>query len=313
MKLADSIETNKTDSKYTLTIKGFSAEEIDGILADLGIISSVFSDKIDDFVISMELDKDGVLKVLSMSLRFKGEKINSEFKCITSLNSIGTAEIDDKDIDGMSSYKEIKNPKIYKTFYEKINSIRKADNQSFNLDVTTKVSLNNNINTVNTSFDYSVGKIDGKVFYDLIQTQNYFNSYARYYNGTFISNAGSQYTTVNKTDADAYAELLTISYYFYLNSGRLTGVKEFRDEESGVVNYLLTFDNDGGNYLDPFFGEEIESVKNTTSKLNIIVKNGEITSIDMEYKAEDVIIEGNSVAVNLNIISKITFDKSARK
>lgn len=290
-------EFAKTEQGYTLTLSGYSQKSMDSFIGASGLGADTFDKPLLDMIITMEVSKEYLPTTVSFELDFGEDRTAPKMSMTMTYSQIDAVERITKTIQP-DRFTEVEDLGVLWEIEDMIDDRLADESVSFRTSTTQKVSILNESSSQTASSEGSFGnsKKDGFTYEVDCETVNGATSKFTYADGKQIEYAnGKEYTTdMTETAAKAFIRQTINDPSVGFKSGLVESIEK---TEKG---YKFTMSSSSSSFAGQVVTQTGASYKSSTHTVEVVIKDGKITSIISKFEASGQIQVGYGQRATLN-------------
>lgn len=271
--------TKNEDKTWTVEYSGYTKSAIDEFIELFGA-DDLFEEEIEDMAITIHANKDFTVKDMEIKLVFENESTTSDFRMTAQYSKYNEAT-PIVDTLNVNDYREVADCRLLTDIEDMLEELEKAENGSFVLDLSQKLTYGVYAQTQKSSETDTVtyGKKDGKYFYTVRASYDGSDIDISYKNGTqeISYSGGSQ--TANQTEDEAKAFISGLINTACYESTRVSYIEEVGD---GVYKIICNQPNE--NLYQPIFSS-LGMRPTVNQTITVTIRDGKITKMESKLTA----------------------------
>ncbi len=275
-------EFTKTEQGYTLTLSGYSEKALNSFIETSGLGADLFDKPLLDMIITMEVDKEYLPITVSFKLDFGEDRTAPKMSMTMTYSQIDAVERITKTIKP-ERFTEVEDLGVLWEIEEMIDRRLEQDSVSFRTSTTQKVSVLTQSSTQSAGNEgsFSNSKKDGFTYEVDCETVTGATSKFTYADGKQIEHAnGKEYTTdMTEAQAKAFIRQTVNDPSVGYNSSLVESIEK---TEKG---YKFTMATSSTSFAGQVVAQTGASYSSGTHTVEVVIKDGEITSIISKFEA----------------------------
>jgi len=286
--------TRNDDSTFTLTLSSFPADRMDAMLRYLGISPDIFSHKVIDVKVTMDIGEDYLARRIEAKLVFE-QVIDSDeapsATVIQTYSKFNEATRRETPSD-LGEYTRVDSIKVLQEIDDMLSRIERSKDGKFTLTSDQEVDIGGNKATMTEKdiVEYGVG--ENGYFYD-IDTSISMNgekiSYDEQYSGgKVVSKTNGETVTEDCTEEEARYLVYSLINAMRFNSIYVTGVEKLSESE-----YRIVCDRAEPSEYEAFFEGMGGKLGTASQSMTFTFKDGAISQVSAKIIANGTASDGS--------------------